>query len=175
MPLTLRLAAAQLLPQPEAVPREPTIWEPTLGQDNRIDPRICRHTIYLWKPQWRSKQAIDTVRISVTLGGYGLRLTCRHPRCKTRSRAVRALRAALTEDGRHRQAAEIVRKLVDRIELRPVVRRDRKTLSVSLYGRLAGILAMATKAKASLDESDAPIRVTKLVAGVGFEPTTFRL
>jgi site-specific DNA recombinase len=85
------------------------------------------------------------------------------------------LRAALTEDGHHRQAAEIVRKLVDRIELNPVVRNGRKTLSVSLYGRLAGILAMATKAKAPLNESDAPIRVTKLVAGVGFEPTTFRL
>jgi DNA ligase D-like protein (predicted ligase) len=85
------------------------------------------------------------------------------------------LRAALTEDGRHRQAVEIVRKLVDRIELNPVVRNGRKTLSVSLYGRLAGILAMATKAKAPLDESGAPIRVTKLVAGVGFEPTTFRL
>jgi site-specific DNA recombinase len=85
------------------------------------------------------------------------------------------LRAALTEDGRQRQAAEIVRKLIDRIELSPVVRSGRKTLSVSLYGRLAGILGMATKAKAPLDESDAPIRVTKLVAGVGFEPTTFRL
>jgi len=38
-------------------------------------------------------------------------------------------------------------------------------LSVSLYGRLAGILAMATKAEAPLDESDAPMKVTKLVAG----------
>jgi site-specific DNA recombinase len=88
---------------------------------------------------------------------------------------VADLRTALTEAGRHMQAAEILRKLVDRIELSPVVRNGRKTLSVSLYGRLAGILAMATKAKAPLDESDAPVRVTKLVAGVGFEPTTFRL
>ena len=88
---------------------------------------------------------------------------------------IAALRTALTEDGRHREAAEIVRKLVDRIELSPVVRNGRKTLSVSLYGRLAGILAMATKAKAPLDESDASVMVTKLVAGVGFEPTTFRL
>jgi site-specific DNA recombinase len=78
---------------------------------------------------------------------------------------VADLCAALTEAGRHLQAAEIVRKLVDRIELRPVVRSGRKTLSVSLYGRLAGILAMATKAKAPLDESDAPMMVTKLVAG----------
>jgi site-specific DNA recombinase len=85
------------------------------------------------------------------------------------------LRTALMEAGRHMEAAEIVRKLIDRIELKPVVRNGRKTLSVSLYGRLVGILAMATKAKAPLDESDAPIKVTKLVAGVGFEPTTFRL
>ena len=67
--------------------------------------------------------------------------------------------------GRRSEAAEIVRKLIDRIELSPVVRQGRKTLSVSLYGRLADILAMATKAKAPLDESDASIKVTKLVAG----------
>ena len=78
---------------------------------------------------------------------------------------VADLRAALSEDGRQREAAEIVRKMVDRIELSPVVRGGRKTLSVSLYGRLAGILAMATKAKAPLDESDASVMVTKLVAG----------
>ena len=60
---------------------------------------------------------------------------------------VADLRAALTEDGRQREVEEIVRKLVERIELSPVVRNGRKTLSVSLYGRLAGILAMATKQK----------------------------
>jgi len=75
------------------------------------------------------------------------------------------LRTALTESSRRSEAAEIVRKLIDRIELSPVVRQGRKTLSVSLYGRLADILAMATKAKAPLDESDASIKVTKLVAG----------
>ena len=53
----------------------------------------------------------------------------------------------------------------DTIELKPVIGQGRKTLSVSLYGRLAGILAMATKAKATLDESDAPMKVTKLIAG----------
>ena len=81
---------------------------------------------------------------------------------------VADLRTALSKDGRRREAAEIVRKLVDRIELSPVVRNGRKSLSVSLYGRLAGILAMATKAKAPLDESDAPVMVTKLVAGAGY-------
>jgi len=81
---------------------------------------------------------------------------------------VADLRTALSKDGRRREAAEIVRKLVDRIELSPVVRNGRKSLSVSLYGRLAGILAMATKAKAALDESDASVMVTKLVAGAGY-------
>jgi site-specific DNA recombinase len=89
-----------------------------------------------------------------------------HPNMAEYYRAqVSDLRAALTEDGRQREAAEIVRKLVDRIELSPVARSGRKSLSVSLYGRLAGILAMATKAKAPLDESDASVVVTKLVAG----------
>ena len=90
-----------------------------------------------------------------------------HPNMAEYYRAqIADLRAALSEDGRQREAAEIVRKLVDRIELSPVVRGGRKSLSVSLYGRLAGILAMATKAKAPLDESDASVMVTKLVAGV---------
>jgi site-specific DNA recombinase len=89
-----------------------------------------------------------------------------HPNMAEYYRAqVSDLRAALSEDGRRREAAEIVRKLVDRIELSPVARSGRKSLSVSLYGRLAGILAMATKAKAPLDESDASVVVTKLVAG----------
>ena len=99
-----------------------------------------------------------------------------HPNMAGYYRAqIADLRTALTESGRHTEAAEIVRKLIDRIELKPVIRQGRNTLSVSLYGRLAGILAMATKAKAPLDESDAAMKVTKLVAGVGFEPTTFRL
>jgi site-specific DNA recombinase len=99
-----------------------------------------------------------------------------HPNMAGYYRAqIADLRTALTEAGRHMQAAEIVRKLVDRIELSPVVRSGRKTLSVSLYGRLAGILTMATKTKTPLDESGVSVQVTKLVAGVGFEPTTFRL
>jgi DNA invertase Pin-like site-specific DNA recombinase len=93
----------------------------------------------------------------------GIRL---HPNMAGYYRAqIADLRTALTDSGCRMEAAEIVRKLIDRIELKPVVRNGRKTLSVSLYGRLAGILAMATKAKAPLDESDAAMKVTKLVAG----------
>ena len=89
-----------------------------------------------------------------------------HPNMAEYYRAqIADLRPALSEDRRRREATEIVRKLVDRIELSPVVRGGRRTLSVNLYGRLAGILTMATKAKAPLDESDASVLVTKLVAG----------
>jgi hypothetical protein len=49
---------------------------------------------------------------------------------------VAGLSAALTEDGRWREAAEIVRKPVDRIELSPVVRNGRKSLSISSMASL---------------------------------------
>jgi len=38
-----------------------------LGRGNRIAPRICRHIIYLSKPQWQPKQVPETARISITL------------------------------------------------------------------------------------------------------------
>jgi hypothetical protein len=116
----------------------------------------------------------DALRNRLATGGDdGIRL---HPNMAGYYRAqIADLRAALTDSGRRSEATEIIRKLIDRIELSPVVRQGRKTLSVSLYGRLADILTVATKAKAPLDESDASIKVTKLVAGRGFEPLTFRL
>jgi site-specific DNA recombinase len=106
----------------------------------------------------------DTLRDRLAQNqGTGIRL---HPNMADYYRAqIVGLRAALTEPGSRGEAAEIVRRLVDRIELSPVFKNGRKTLSVGLYGRLTGILAMATKAKAPLDESDARMRVTKLVAG----------
>ena len=137
-----------------------------------IDPNVSYSAVRDRMAELEARRDALRCRLAAT-EDTGIRL---HPNMAGYYRTqVADLRASLTEDGRHREAAEIVRKLVDRIELSPVVRSGRKTLSVSLYGRLAGILAMATKAKAPLDESGAPIRVTKLVAGVGFEPTTFRL
>ena len=75
-----------------------------------------------------------------------------------------------------RQAADIIRKLVDKIVLMPVTDEEgRKTLSIDLHGHLAGILSLATKAKRPLGESGLPVEYMKLVAGGGFEPPTFRL
>ena len=42
---------------------------------------------------------------------------------------------------------------------------SRKTLSIDLHGRLAGILSLATKAKKPLGESIFPVEPIKLVAG----------
>ena len=44
-----------------------------------------------------------------------------------------------------------------------------------LYGDLAGILGLAAKKNGPLDESDPSVRQVKVVAGIGFEPMTFRL
>ena len=82
---------------------------------------------------------------------------------------------ALTDEFRRERAAEAIRSLIDRIELEPVSVGGKKILAVNLHGRLASILSLATKSKKPLDESDLSLKCTKLVAGVGFEPTTFRL
>ena len=51
-----------------------------------------------------------------------------HPNMAGYYRAqIADLRTALMESGRRMQAAEIVRKLIDRIELKPVIRQGRKT------------------------------------------------
>ena len=61
---------------------------------------------------------------------------------------------------------------MDRITLTP---NDQGKLDIDLYGDLAGILTLATNKDRPLDESDPSVVQVKLVAGVGFEPTTFRL
>jgi site-specific DNA recombinase len=74
------------------------------------------------------------------------------------------------------QAAELIRKPVDKIVLVPGTDDEGNTsLSIDLHGHLAGILSLATKAKRPLNESGLLIGYMKLVAGIGFEPMTFRL
>ncbi len=101
---------------------------------------------------------------------------------------VAHLHDALRDPAHRDRAAEIIRGLVERIELRPVAEDGKKTLAVSLTGKIAGILALSQSANGSIDSKtpscpderldgvgDVSGSVTKLVAGVGFEPTTFRL
>ena len=70
------------------------------------------------------------------------------------------------------EAADILRSLIDRIELRP---NQQGKLEIDLYGDLAGILTLAGNRGKPLDQNDQSVQQVKVVAGVGFEPTTFRL
>jgi site-specific DNA recombinase len=76
---------------------------------------------------------------------------------------VADLRTALTDEDCRAEAAQILRTLIDRIDLTPD--EQGKGLSISLHGHLAGILALATNRKGPLDESDPSVECTKLVAG----------
>ena len=87
---------------------------------------------------------------------------------------VSKLRDALDHPDNRTEAADILRTLIDRIELKPVMIDGKKKLAIDLHGHLAGILSLANKAKGGIRE-DAAEKCTAMVAGVGFEPTTFRL
>jgi predicted transcriptional regulator len=80
-------------------------------------------------------------------------------------------------------ARNAIRALIDKIIIRPSEQRQ-GTIAMELYGDLFGMLDFASGAAAMVKQS-APNgngpqlatggRMTPLVAGVGFEPTTFRL
>ena len=87
---------------------------------------------------------------------------------------VNGLREALNEDGPREEAAEILRSLVDEIRLHSI---DGE-LKIELIGDLATLLFFAgetEKANKKPGSRGKPGRTKWLVAGVGFEPTTFRL
>jgi site-specific DNA recombinase len=79
---------------------------------------------------------------------------------------------ALTNDTTKDTAREAIRSLVDSIILSPS---DDGPMDITLVGDLAGLLTVATKAKEPLLKSDPLVSQVTMVAGVGFEPTTFRL
>jgi len=60
------------------------------------------------------------------------------------------------------EAADILRSLVDRIELRP---NQQGKLEIDLYGDLAGILTLAGKKARPLDQNDPSVQQVKVVAG----------
>ena len=82
---------------------------------------------------------------------------------------VAELHDALSAEDTRAAAAEALRGLIDGIRVTP----ENEGNAVELVGELAQLLLLAgSKNAASLREA---ARSTKLVAGVGFEPTTFRL
>ena len=80
---------------------------------------------------------------------------------------VTNLAKALNDEQTRLEAAECIRELIEEIRLVP---EDGK-LRVELYGELAALLNLANEHPRSKEKGE---QIT-LVAGVGFEPTTFRL
>jgi site-specific DNA recombinase len=85
---------------------------------------------------------------------------------------VERLHDALQEPATRDEAFELVRSLIDEIRLVP----EHGMLRVELRGELAGILALSAAGKKPGGRDAAGLaEQIKMVAGVGFEPTTFRL
>ena len=80
---------------------------------------------------------------------------------------------ALNDESIRAEASELLRSLIDRITVTP----DPKTGKpvIDLEGDLAGILSLSQTIKNAASVREGDVAKYKLVAGVGFEPTTFRL
>ncbi len=85
---------------------------------------------------------------------------------------VTKLQSLLTDETTRPQAMDIIRSMIDRIEVHAGQERDKP--DVILIGALAQILAFTHKKTTAASCSGDGGRVL-MVAGVGFEPTTFRL
>ena len=87
---------------------------------------------------------------------------------------VEALTETLNAPAIRTQAAEVLRSLIDRVELKPGI--DGR-LSIQLHGDLARILAMCETQASKRQSPDRGLPGDQLsvVAGRGFEPLTFRL
>ncbi len=83
-------------------------------------------------------------------------------------RKVESLHEALNAKDTKTEAAEILRGLIEAINIRPT----NYGLEVELVGNIVNILKLHGKGSSILDHHESSVKV---VAGVGFEPTTFRL
>jgi site-specific DNA recombinase len=85
---------------------------------------------------------------------------------------VARLHDALRDPATRDEAFMLIRSLIDEIRLVP----DNGELRIELRGELAGILALAADSKKPGGLAAVGLaEQIKMVAGVGFEPTTFRL
>ena len=90
-------------------------------------------------------------------------------------RKVAALQDLVQNDATRTEAMEIIRSLVDQVALRPIAETE---LEIELVGDIANIVHLAhfnENSPVSGAVHDEFARSVKVVAGVGFEPTTFRL
>ena len=86
-------------------------------------------------------------------------------------RKVARLQRVLDDEATRAQAVEIIRSLIERIEIHPG--QERGHCEVIIVGALAQILAFAQQKTTAASSGDGGPFL--MVAGVGFEPTTFRL
>ena len=84
---------------------------------------------------------------------------------------IENLIAALNSTDMVSEAAEAIRSLITAVRLVPV----HDQLEIELYGELAALLSLGLANKHKHPRSNDPGVQVTLVAGVGFEPTTFRL
>ena len=84
---------------------------------------------------------------------------------------VEGLHQALVAGADQNQAQEAIRSLIDNVVLTPID----SVLRVDLHGEVAAILQLSAAGKKGRLDSDAGGKQLVMVAGVGFEPTTFRL
>ncbi|WP_374188943.1 recombinase family protein [Thalassotalea euphylliae] len=117
-----------------------------------------------------------------------------HPSMAKRyQQEIKSLRVSLNKEESRTEAAELLRGLIDRIVLTP--KACGKEYTVDLHGDLAGILSIATGREKKITEYDPLLEQIssvseqlecvdflnestfkgKMVAGAGFEPTTFGL
>jgi site-specific DNA recombinase len=80
---------------------------------------------------------------------------------------IASLREALNDEHTRTEAAECIRELIEEIRLVP----EKGKLRVELFGELAALISLANRQPRSGGRG---AQLTP-VAGVGFEPTTFRL
>ncbi len=85
---------------------------------------------------------------------------------------VTKLQSLLTDEAPRQEAIDIIRSMIQRIEIHEGEERSKS--DVILVGALAQILAFTQQTKTATSSSGDSGRVL-MVAGVGFEPTTFRL
>lgn len=88
---------------------------------------------------------------------------------------VARLHEALSDEKHRHEAAEIIRSLVEKIVLNPAPEGADAALTIDLHGDLAGILCLSAQTKKPPRNGGDYEESTKLVAGGGFEPPTFRL
>jgi site-specific DNA recombinase len=91
-------------------------------------------------------------------------------------RKVGELEIALNDESIKAEASELLRSLIDKVELTPEAEAP-NGLKAELHGDLASILSLCESGarKQKLSGAGASESQLSVVAGVGFEPTTFRL